>query len=272
MYSESQTKINYLLKVWPPGTVAALPWLREQGVSQQLADQYVRSGWLRRLGHGAFVRAEDEPEWTGGLYALQRHLALPIHAGAGTALGLNGFAHYLPMYAQTEVVLFGPPKTQIPTWFRNYDWGARVAFSATRLFQSGAANTLVEKSFGGYSTRAHGHGVYGGGAFAIWISTPERAMFEVCARVPLKQSYDDARSLMEGLVSLRPSHIQLLLELCTSIKTKRLFMHLAEICNHQWVGKLSLANVDFGSGKRMLVKGGRLDTKYQITVPAEDLT
>lgn len=252
--------------------MAVLPWLREHGVSQQLADQYVRSGWLRRLSHGAFVRTEDAPEWTGGLYALQRHLALPVHAAAGTALELDGFAHYLPMGKRPEVVLLGAPETQLPRWFRNHDWGVRVSFSANRLFQFDVGKTLVEKSFGGYSTRAYGHGVYGGGGFTIWISAPERAMFEVCARVPLKQGYHEARSLMEGLVSLRPSHVQLLLEKCNSIKAKRLFMHLADVCNHQWVRKLSLAQVDFGSGKRVLVKGGRLDSKYQITVPAEDST
>ncbi|VAW78378.1 hypothetical protein MNBD_GAMMA14-1183 [hydrothermal vent metagenome] len=27
--------------------------------------------------------------------------------------------------------------------------------------------------------------------------------------------------------------------------------------------------IDFGKGKRLLVKGGKLDTQYQITVPKE---
>jgi len=44
-------------------------------------------------------------------------------------------------------------------------------------------------------------------------------------------------------------------------------MFLAEACNHAWVKKLELSKVDFGQGKRMIVKGGRLDTKYNITVP-----
>ncbi|MDX1251223.1 MAG: type IV toxin-antitoxin system AbiEi family antitoxin domain-containing protein [Gammaproteobacteria bacterium] len=44
-------------------------------------------------------------------------------------------------------------------------------------------------------------------------------------------------------------------------------MVLAEACNHAWVKKLGLSKVDFGKGKRMIVKGGRLDTKYNITVP-----
>jgi transcriptional regulator with AbiEi antitoxin domain of type IV toxin-antitoxin system len=31
--------------------------------------------------------------------------------------------------------------------------------------------------------------------------------------------------------------------------------------------KIDLAQIDFGKGKRMLVKGGRFDPKYKITVP-----
>ena len=60
---------------------------------------------------------------------------------------------------------------------------------------------------------------------------------------------------------------QALLEQCASVKVKRLFMVLAERCQHTWVKKLDLSKVDFGKGKRMLVSGGRFDSKYDITVP-----
>lgn len=92
-------------------------------------------------------------------------------------------------------------------------------------------------------------------------------MLEVCRLVPGAEPYEEARLLMEGLVGLRPSLVQRLLRRCTSVKSKRLFMHLAESCQHAWVKKLDMASVDFGKGKRSLVKGGRLDAKYQITVP-----
>ena len=37
-----------------------------------------------------------------------------------------------------------------------------------------------------------------------------------------------------------------------------------------WLKRLDKKAVDLGTGKRMLVKGGKLDARYQITVP-EDL-
>ena len=39
---------------------------------------------------------------------------------------------------------------------------------------------------------------------------------------------------------------------------------------HAWLKRLEKSAIDLGKGKRMLVKGGRLDRAYQITVP-EDL-
>jgi hypothetical protein len=47
-------------------------------------------------------------------------------------------------------------------------------------------------------------------------------------------------------------------------------MYLAESCKHAWVQRLDLAKIDFGQGKRMLVRGGRLDPKYKITVPSTE--
>ena len=39
------------------------------------------------------------------------------------------------------------------------------------------------------------------------------------------------------------------------------------VSNHAWVNKIDLTKVNFGKGKRVVVKGGILDSKYQITVP-----
>jgi hypothetical protein len=42
---------------------------------------------------------------------------------------------------------------------------------------------------------------------------------------------------------------------------------LAEKHAHAWFKQLDLSKVSLGSGKRVLVPGGRLDPKYLITVP-----
>lgn len=267
MSSEPVSKINRLLKIWPPGTVAVLPWLREQGVYQQLAEKYVASGWLERLGHGVYARAGENVDWKGALYAVQQHLAFPVHVAAGTALELLGSAHFLPLGEGARVMLMSASGTRLPAWFRQHDWGVRLVYSAPRLFSPDKNLGITERMLGTYENRKY-PSTFGGG-YSLRLSAAERAAVEVCARVPQDYSYEEANHLLEGLATLRPQHVQALLESCTSIKAKRLFLHLAERSNHPWLSKIDLADIELGSGKRVLVKNGMLDTKYLITVPRE---
>ena len=99
------------------------------------------------------------------------------------------------------------------------------------------------------------------------ISTPERASLEMLYLVPHTQSVEEAWLLMEGLVSLRPRLVQSLLAACNSIKVRRLFLYLAEHHGHPWFERLDVAALDLGVGNRSIVAGGRLDSKYHITIP-----
>jgi hypothetical protein len=252
MDSQSRSKINRLLTDWSRGTVAVQSWLSDRGVYRQLVEVYHKTGWLNRIGRGAFTRMDDRVDWTGGLYAIQEQMRLKIHAGGKTALQMHGYAHFLPLGKGGAVSLFGPPGEKLPAWFRKYDWGANIQYMTTGLFSDQTNVGLTKKETGSY---------------VVTVSSPERAIMEVVFLVPQKESFEEATLLMEGLRNLRPRLVQNLLEQCQSVKVKRLFMLLAENCNHPWVKKLDLSRVHFGKGKRSIVKGGRLDPKYNITVP-----
>ena len=255
MASEKSSKINQLLQKWPPGVVAVSPWLETEGIYQQLVHEYEKSAWLHRIGRGAYAKAGDRIEWTGGLYAIQEQLRLPIHVGGKTALQMGGYAHFLPIGKGATVSLFGLPDVRLPMWFKQYQWGAKIRYIRTNLFDGEVNQGITKKEIGFYS---------------VSFSAPERAIMEVLYSVPQEESYEEARLLMEGLTTLRPRLVQALLEHCASVKVKRLYMVLAESCRHTWVKRLDLSKVDFGKGKRMLVKGGRFDPKYNISVPYTD--
>ena len=58
-----------------------------------------------------------------------------------------------------------------------------------------------------------------------------------------------------------------LLAACRSIKVKRVFLFLATHFDYPWVKQLETADLALGSGNRQVVKGGRLDKQFLITVP-----
>jgi hypothetical protein len=255
MTGQIGTKLNRLLREWPRGTVAVQSWLTEQGVSRQLAEAYCKTGWLERLARGVYVRADDQADWMGAVHALQQQLGLTVHPAAKTALQMQGLGHFLAVGTGAPVTLFGAPQEKLPGWFRQRDWGARVRYTATSLLPRSSERGLTQRDTG---------------TFSLTVSAPERAALELLHLVPHRESYEEARLLFEGLTTLRPKLVQQLLEECRSIKVKRLFLHLVEACGLPWVGKLDLGHVDLGRGKRVIVKRGRLDAKYQITVPRSD--
>ncbi len=95
-------------------------------------------------------------------------------------------------------------------------------------------------------------------------------MLELLDELPNRESFQQADKLIEGLVNLSPRRLQKLLEDCKSVKVKRLFFFFADRHGHAWLKRIERERIDLGKGKRMLVRGGRLDPVYGITVP-EDL-
>lgn len=251
-----ESKINQVLKQWPKGTVAAASWLQEHGVYRQLSRRYVACGWLQPLGHGAFLRVGEVVDWMGGLYALQNELGLTVYAGASTALGLKGLGHFLPLGENAEVRLFSERRENLPAWFVRHPWGVRVLHDCPSLFQESDPAGFTDVKQGEFSVRA---------------SSPERAILEECHVATTNAAIEHVVDLMGGLSTLRPAVVQSLLEGCRSVKVKRFFLWAAEASGHEWFSRLTVDHVDLGKGKRFLYRGGRFDTKYQITVPkAED--
>ena len=252
MAGASKSKLNLLLRSWPAGTVAVLPWLEKQGIYQQLAYEYERAGWLHRIGRGAYTRAGDQVDWTGAVHAIQSQVGLRIHVGGKSALELKGLGHFAAAGSGDYLYLFGGPGQKIPSWFLLHDWGRRIAYKMPLLFKGESELGLTGHPFP---------------TFDVQISAPERAILELLHLVPNEQSAEEAALLIEGLGNLRPKLLQQLLERCNSIKVKRLFLALAERYDHSWIKRLSPEKIELGKGKRIVVSGGVLDPKYLVTLP-----
>ncbi len=232
-------------------TVITSDWLKEKGVYKQLADSYENSGWLERIGRGAYKRKGEGISWEGGLYALQKLQKLPLHVVGKTALELHGYVHYIKMGEEQQIVLWKSWGTRLPAWFKNYDWGVNMEVRSAQLFIE-TVNALSSHKAGGTE---------------VELSSAERAVMEYLYDVPNRAGFDEENYIMEGLATLRPQVLQRLLEACKSVKVKRLFMYLAEYHDHAWFKRLDSSKIDFGKGNREIIKGGKYDKKYKIVVP-----
>lgn len=251
MSLENQYKINNLLKEWPKGTVYLTSWLTNNGYSNQLLNRYKNSNWIETVGSGAVKQSGDVITLEGALYAVQKQAGSNIHPGGKTALSMLGKSHYLE-FATKRMVLFGDTKEKLPSWMVNYEWGVELEYFGSSFLPDDLG--LVQKEVKN---------------FTINISGAPRALMECLYLTPKKQDLIECYELMEGLNNLRPNSVQQLLEKCSSVKVKRLFLYMAEKAQHPWLDYLDLQKIDLGKGNRSLVENGVYVSKYKITVPKE---
>lgn len=246
---ENKSKINQLLRQWSRNAVYLTSWLDKKGYSSQLLNRYKKSNWITSIGSGAVIRTGDTPVIEGALFALQEQADSTIHPGGKTALTLLGKAHYLELSAQ-HYTLFGTASEKLPGWMLNYHWSVKPDYHCSSFLppQTG----LIEKEING---------------FTLKVSGAARAMMECLYLTPNKQDIVECYELMEGLNNLRPKLLQELLEACSSVKVKRLFLYLATKAGHSWLELLDRDRIDLGSGKRQLVEHGVYVPEFKITVP-----
>jgi len=258
MTAYNERKLKTLFDSRKYGAVCLAPWLEKKGISRDLQQYYCKSGWLKPIGRGAFRRSNDAVSWQDALHALIGQAELNVHIGGMTALSQQGAGHYVRLGRET-VFLFSPLGVSLPAWFGKYEWGVDIEHIKTNFLPSDELIKEVpnmelgsEKEF-----------------TAKMFTSSERAILECLYLAPKRQDLMECYQVMEGLVNLRPKVVQGLLEACTSIKVKRLFLYMAEKADHQWLQYVDLANITFGKGDRSIVKNGVYIAKNQIIVPAE---
>mgnify|MGYP001047339695 CR=1 FL=1 len=258
MATYNDKKLKILLDSRKDGAVYLAPWLEKKGISRDLQQYYCKSGWIEPIGRGAFKRPNDDIGWQDALQALINQASLNVHVGAMTALSQQGAGHYVRL-GKEKVYLFSPSGGALPAWFKGYDWGVGIEHIKTNFLPTDEAT----------GTAFNGQPDSGKEFSTKMFSSPERALLECLYLAPKRQDLVECYQVMEGLVNLRPKVVQELLEACSSIKVKRLFLYMAEKAGHQWFQYLDLSKVTLGKGDRSIVKNGVYIAKHKIAVPKE---
>jgi len=264
-------KLNWLERNLPEGLVVDAAWLERHGYSRSLRSQYVSAGWLKQPARGIFCRPRGKLGWEQVLISLQTLLEHQVSVGGRTALELLGYAHYLP---QSRKVVHLYCEGKLPAWLFKLKLEARfTSHNRSRFLPSVRHELLLEDETADKDKQLASAGFrvqsWGQWKWPLLLSAPERALLELLDELPGNESFHDVDVLVEGLVDLSPRRLQRLLEETKSVKVKRLFFFFADRHAHRWLSHLDRARIDLGKGKRTLVKGGKFDPKYQITVPAE---
>lgn len=244
------TKINNLRQVIPSNGIMLTSWLEKSGLSRNEISNYTKSGWLQRISTGVYQFTGDRPSLYSILASYQKQAGMKYHIGAASALELKGFSHYITMGKPTAVI-FAPVRPPLPKWLKDAELDMNLAEVSSKVLGSSGMEQLDY----------HGQ--------TLMVSSPERAIMECILLSPSRYDLMDVYYLMEMLTSLRTSLVQHLLEDCTSVKVKRMFLYMAEKARHRWFAKLDCSRISLGSGTRSFMKGGVKIPAYDIVISKE---
>jgi len=248
--NSSKTSIGRLP---PEGQLVNRAWLRARGIDRPLVDFWIRSGKLVAVSHGVYRRPGPPLKWEQVVYSLNE-MGVAVHVGGRSALELQGLAHYLPLQGVTRVSLY--TTCRVPSWVQAFSETYTFTVHRRRLFKTSPQGAIISKPFGAWD-------------WPVPYATRELALLELLSEVRQASQFDFADKIFEGATVLRPGLVRELLLACSHVLAKRLFLWFAARHKHAWFNKLDTTGVDLGHGKRLVVKGGTLDTRYQITVPRE---
>ncbi len=246
---QKDKKLKNLLEHWPDGHVGTSPWLKKNGISAQLTQRYLKSGWIKAIGRGAYKKSNDQIYWHSGLESIQSQLGKNAHLGGPAALMARGISHYI-RFGEEHIYIFHELNSKLPKWFLDYNWGNKVHTIATSLLPNEVAIKAIE---------------YKG--FTINASSPERGILECLYLAPKNFELLECYQLIESMQTLRPDIMQDLLERCNSVRVKRLFLYMAKKAELPIWKKLELNSIDLGRGDRAIVKNGVYNSEFKISIP-----
>lgn len=260
-----RNRLKYVLDQVPPGFLVDSRWLAASDVAKSSAHDYHREGWLERVARGVYRRpfphadAQDVRDWKVPVLSAQWIMGYDFHVGGLSALTLEGRSHYLGLGRSANVYLYG----DVPSWLAKLRVDAYFKTRRRQLFGSDATG-IDDLAFDPAAENAPSPWNW-----PLRRSTPERAVLEALNELPEQESFHTIDMIFQGLSTLRPGRLGKLLLACKSVKVKRLFFLFADRHSHKWLAHIDRAQVDLGTGPRMLVEGGRYVADYQLMVPEE---
>lgn len=224
-------RIKTLQTSFPRGAPIDTGTLARLGVSVSLAHEYVKAGWLKKLGRGVFMFAGDELKRNETLAFLEPRIP-GLHVAAKTALAWHGFRHNVA--AKETTILWGDHRTVLPEWLQERFTGR---YSSPKLFDDDLPPGTGIAPMPEFPNGPR-------------VSSPERALLEMLSEVGVYQEVEEARSIMEGVRQLRSRQLKLLLSHCRMVKAVRLCVIWSRELDLSWASHAREAAAGrMGSGR-----------------------
>lgn len=242
-----------LEKSLKPGYLVNRKVLYSYGLTRPDVDYYVRSGFLSSFARGLYHRKSDYSLTWQEVVASLADLGYEAHVGGASVVRDAGLEHFVSVSnSATSISLYSAES--LPKWLS--DTPIQEILTATKQ------SWLMKLPGSVYRTQS-----FGQWNRELKYATLELALLEQLVDAKLESDIVAIDRQLEGMANLSPTRLNELLKLCPNVKAKRLCGWLLERHDHAWIKRIDWNTVDLGKGKRSIIKGGRYNDQWQITVP-----
>lgn len=203
------------------------------GLRATQAAYLAESGWLKRLGRGAYQVPNGRLDRDKSIAFLSAKIA-GLHMGGKTALAWRGVRHNLAN--EERLLLWGDKSAQIPNWFTQ---SFNAAYQTTKIFDKNLPS-------------GYGIAPLPGGHQEVMVSTPERALLELFSDTGKFQSLEETMKIAEGTRNLRLDALETLLTHTIRVKIVRLAKAFAEEFELPWADVARKHSERLGSAARWI--------------------
>ena len=220
----------------PRGGPLGVEILTAHGITAKRASALVRSGWLLRLGRGAYRLPGDTLHRDACLAFLAQQVP-GLHVAGKTALAWRGVRHNLAY--REKVVLWGDQPARLPRWL---DSVVQVRYRVAHIFDPKLPAGL------GLAALADGRP-------ELPVSSPERALLELLSETGSFEGLEEVCHLVESTRNLRLPLLDELLSHLSRIKVVRLAAQLASELELPWAELAQQHSRRLGGGRRWVAVG-----------------
>jgi len=223
-------------------------WLAKHGLDAKQAARLAKAGWLQRVGHGVYLLSGDKLDRDASLAWLGK--VIPgLHVAGKTALAWRGVRHNVSF--QSTMTLWGDVPATLPSWFTA---AYPATYEATHIFDDAMPPSL-------------GLAPLPAGRADVLVSAPERALLELLNDVGRGQGIEEAKHLLEAILSPRLSVLEELFAHLDRIKVVRLAATFADELDLPWKALARHHSERLGGGRRW-VSAGRDGERLNLKRPA----
>ncbi len=213
-------RLKALLDDLPPEFIVDTAWLKGRGIDSKFIHNYVKQGWIKRVVRGVYQHPlphqeeSEELSWQVVLLSLQQLMGYDVHLGGRDALDQSGFVHFLMLGKWQYIHFYG----NVPSWLNRLPTTDKIIVQRSTLFGGDSVGIIDH-----YSPEFNREWTANVWQWPIRISSPERAILELIARLRRNSDFEYVSKYFESLIELRPKLLMMLLKACRSIKKETVF-------------------------------------------------